>query len=510
MRFVGDLARLNARRFPHKRALSCAGRHMTFAEMNALANRVAHAFVAEGIRAGESVALLANNCLEYLPLYLGIAKAGAVAVPLNFRCTPEELAFMLRDSGSSVLLHGPEFAPLAATLAQQLNALRRLVLVTDPSVTSQAGALGGFIAEGRDEEPAIRFDETAPAAILYTSGTTGRPKGAVLSHRAVIETTACIAQGTRVRHDDVALVTVPLFHGGGLMVLTQPHIYVGASAVVMPRFDPAETLQVIAEGNITTFFGVPSQYRVLLNLPGAAEYGRGTLRNAWYGAAPMPLEVLQRALARWPGVGFYQLYGQTETTLVAVLTPEEHTTHLGVTGRELAGSEMRLVDETGADVAEGAVGEVVVRREYGMTGYHSNPEATVQTIRDGWIHTGDLATREHGGYITLVDRMRDVLISGGENIYPRQIEDVYFGHPDILECAVVGQADVQWGEVPVGFAVLRPGAKIDSTALITWGSERLARYKVPRRWHFVAELPKTANGKVRKTVLREQLTSAGA
>lgn len=480
-------------------------RRMTYGELNDEANRVAHALLSLGVRQGEKVALLAVNCPEYLPVYFGVVKVGAVFVSLNFRYAPEEFVYVLGDSEAVVLLHGQEFRPAVQAIRSRLPGLRSVVEIGADPAPSEELSYAALLSRQPASEPSVPVEEDDECGIFYTSGTTGRPKGAVHSHRSLLESTVQIALATRVGAWDVVLVTTPLFHGGGLLVATQPHLYMGARVVILPRFDPAAALETMAREGVTTFFGVPSQYTMLLEVADQGRYDLRSLRAAWYGAAPMPLEVLKRCLAMWPRVGFYQLYGQTETTLITVLGPEEHDAKLGATGRALVGVEMRVVDEAGREVPPDAVGEVVVRREHGMKGYHRQPGETREVIRGGWIHTGDLARVDEDGYITLVDRKRDVIISGGENIYPKEIEEVLYGHPAVLEAAVVGVPDHKWGEVPCAFVVAREGQGVSPDDLTRWCEGRLARYKWPRQWRFVEELPKTANGKVRKNVLRATL-----
>jgi acyl-CoA synthetase (AMP-forming)/AMP-acid ligase II len=499
---VNELSRLNARRFPNKVAIVCNGRSMTFGQVDELANRVANALLAGGVQHGDRVAFLAFNCLEYIPLMFGIVKTGAMCVPLNFRLTADELAHMLTDSGAETLFFGPEFQDMADVLRARLPRMSKFIGIGHDA--GCASSLDSLTRGNVAREPAVAIDEDDGLFVMYTSGTTGRPKGAVQTHRALVEQISQIALVTRVTHHDVALVTIPLFHGGGMCTVALPHLYMGARVVVMPRFDAGASLELIEREGITTFSGVPSQYTMLLDVPNIPRFDTRSLRSAVYGGAPMPIEVLTRALELWPQVKFFQTYGQTETQLVTILDPEEHVTHFGATGREFPGVEMRVVDERGIDVPAGAIGEIIVRRETGMKEYFGNPEQTAETIHDGWIYTGDLARIDEDRYITIVDRKRDVILSGGENIYPKEIEEVLCIHPAVLEAAVVGAADPKWGEVPWAYIVLRSDADADSNHhLEEWCAARLGRYKLPKRWEFVEELPKTANGKIRKTVVRD-------
>lgn len=502
MRLLGDMSRLNARRFPDKTAFICRDEALTFGEADLLANRIANGLMAIGVTPGDRVAILATNGLHYFPISFGSAKSGAVFVTLNFRCTLDELAFMVDDSGSRLLFFSSEFKEAAEELLQRCPTLETIADVDVTFVGAGVAPGAAPFADQPETEPAVALDETAPFDITYTSGTTGRPKGVVLSHRAILSSACQVALGTGLRHEDRALVAVPLFHGGGLTVLGHSHLYLGASLVIMDRYVPAEAMAQMRAHDVTTFFGVATQYAMLLDLPELSTEALPRLRNAWYGAAPMPVELVNRVRAAWPSVELIQIYGQTETTVISVLDSESHATKLGSAGRELPGIEMRVVDDDGVDVPPGSVGEIVVRREFGMSGYFNNPEQTAEVIRGDWVFTGDMARIDEDRFITLVDRKRDVILSGGENIYPKEIEEILYQDDAVMEAAVIGISDPKWGETPLAFVVARRDRTIDLDRLEALCASQLARFKVPRNWLEVEELPRTTNGKVRKNVLR--------
>ncbi|MCC7286556.1 MAG: long-chain-fatty-acid--CoA ligase [Burkholderiaceae bacterium] len=508
MRIVGDISRLNGLRFPRKTALRFGGDSLTFAQADTFANRAANVLREAGVQPGDRVALLSLNRLDYLPLLFATAKCGALCVPLNFRCSVDELAFMLADSQTATLLVGPGFESAGLALSERVPCLKTLLPLAPTAALGARPSLRECMAQAGDEVPQVAVDEEDGVFILYTSGTTGQPKGVVLSHRSIVEGACQTALAAGVRHEDTALVTVPLFHGGGLAVVSMSHLYLGASLVIHEKFDPAESLAAVASEGVTTFFGVPSQLFAVLEHPAMAHAALGPLRALWYGAAPMPPVLFERLQQRLPGIDFVQTYGQTETTLSACLGPEEHRTKPGATGRELPGIEYRVVDDDCRDVPPGGIGEILVRRDTGMLGYYGNPEQTAATIRDGWIHTGDLARIDEDRYITVVDRKRDVILSGGENIYPKEIEDLLLQHPAVAMAAVIGVPDERWGEVPKAFVIRRDGAAAGVAALESWLLQRLARYKRPRHWEFVDALPQTATGKVRKNELRERERAA--
>lgn len=496
MRFLGDIARLNARRFGSETALVFEGQAISFAELDVYSNGIGWQLLEAGVAPGDRVAVLAENCLEFFPLYFGILKIGAVIVPLNYRCVVAEIEQMMRDSSPRILFYTPAFEAQASEVAERIGGVL-LARINSDLLRGDAEPLRPLPAS---------FDERATAAILYTSGTTGAPKGAMLPHRALIECVASAALATGVRHSDRVVVTVPLFHGGGLYVVSHPHLYVGASIVLTARFEPDKVFELIERYHATTFFGVPAQYAMLLDRTPTSGTP-SSLRSAWYGAAPMPVELVKASQTLWPNVGFLQCYGQTETTLNTVLPADEHNSKLGTVGRELPHIEVRVVDETGIECLPGVVGEVIVDKEAGMSGYFNNPEQTAETIRGGWIYTGDLGYFDDDRFLTLVDRKKDMIVSGGENIYSKEIEDVLCACEDVVEAAVVGGRDPKWGEVPVGFVVLSASSSFVTADLEKWCEVRLARYKVPRRWHVVQELPKTATGKIRKQALRQLLNA---
>jgi fatty-acyl-CoA synthase len=494
VRLLGDICRLNARRFANRAAIIFENDALTFQELDDGAHAVAHRLKSIGVKKGDRIAILADNCLEYLPIYFGILKLGAVCVPLNYRCVLEELQHMMRNCGASVLFALPNYSNLAKKLAEQASAAIQLVEIGRHLLNRAPKPL---------EALPTRIDENDVATIMYTSGTTGAPKGAMLSHRCLIESSAGIALATGIRASDRVIVTVPLFHGGGLYVVGHSHLYVGASLIIARKFVPSDLLELMDRHGATTFFGVAVQYAMVLDAMQEKDAQPGRLRNCWYGGSPMPVELVRRSQQLWPAARFQQIYGQTETTAVTVLSAEDHNAKMGSAGREMSHVEMRIVDEDGVDCAPGVVGEVLVDQSAGMLGYYNNPQQTAATIRDGWIHTGDLAFLDEDRFVTIVDRKRDVILSGGENIYPKEIEEVLYTHDSVLEAAVIGVADAKWGEVPIAFVVTRRAGEQVVGALQSWCESQLARYKMPRRWHLVAELPKTTNGKVQKQLLRD-------
>jgi len=350
--------------------------------------------------------------------------------------------------------------------------------------------------------PAVDVDADSPAMIMYTSGTTGFPKGVLYSHASFLGVYHGVVIEGDMRHDDVVMVTMPLFHNGGLNVLLQPALMLGATAVIMAKgFDPDATLEAVARDRVTLTMWVPTMLAMLARR-GIGSHDTSSLKTLWYGSSPIAAPVLAAAREMFDA-GFYQWYGQTETGMNSVLRPEDHAQRSQCTGREMFNAELRIVDGDGRDVPVGGVGEIIsAQRCQGMIGYWKNEEATRATIRDGWIYTGDLARVEGDGYFTVIDRKRDMIISGAENIYPKEIEDLLVTHPAVSEVAVFGIPDDIYGESVAAAVVRKEGHEVDEQEIIAFCATRLASYKKPRRVEFVAELPKNATGKVTKHVLR--------
>ena len=503
METIGDIARLNAKRYPDKIALTMGGEHVTYQRMNQQVNQLAHGLLAMGVEPGDRVALLASNCLEYPVINFAASKCGAVFVPVNFRFKKEELVYVINNSTPKVLFFGPEFLSLVEEARGEFSSPLQLTAISGG--LPERGFAYANLMEGKPTvEPNARVDPDAPCAIMYTSGTTGFPKGVLFSHTAYLGTyTGLVLEGD-LGHEDVTLVSLPLFHNGGLNALLMPTLMVGGQAVVMDTgFDPERILSTVAEQRATLTLWVPTMLAMLINHPTAQKYELSSLRKIWYGSSVISTTVLQAAMDLFQ-TRFYQFYGLTETGMVSVLRPEDHRERSQCTGREMFNAELRIVDEQGRDIRQGEVGEIICAgRPLGMIGYHGMEEATAQTIRDGWIYTGDLARVEGDGYFTVVDRKKDMIISGAENIYPKEVEDVISGHPGVREVAVIGIPDDVYGESVCAVVVRKEGMVVEAQEIIDFCVNRISGYKKPKRVDFMDDFPKTSMGKVMKRVLRE-------
>ena len=507
MRVIGDLSRANARRYPQKIALIHAARTLTYRQLDEQSNQLANALVGMGVGPGDRVALLAFNCLEYAVVTQGVAKAGAMLVPLNFRLVAGELAHVLRDSEPVVIVSEAAFdATLAQTFALLPSQPRVIMLDAPPDRKSALAApqmFDAMLAAQSSAEPGIRVDPTSPCVIVYTSGTTGFPKGVMLAHEAYFRMYMATAIDTGLTRDDIFLMAVPMFHAAGLNLMLHQALFLGATGVVhRGSFDPAVIFALIQQHRISMTVLAPTNVGVMAQHPQRKDFDLSSWTKAFYGSMPMPPPILVAAIREFPQVDFHQLYGSTESGMLSVLTWSDHVEHALSTGREAVLSEMRIVDEQGRDVGVGEIGEIIGRQFSGMLRYWRNEEATQETIRDGWIHTGDRAQRQSDGYFLVVGRSKEMIISGGENIYPIEVEAALNEHPAVREAAVLGIPDPLYGETVCAAISFRPNMHATIEELDQLCRTRLAGYKRPRRYEILDALPRNASDKVQKGELR--------
>jgi acyl-CoA synthetase (AMP-forming)/AMP-acid ligase II len=502
---VGDITRHHARIRPERVAIHFEGQHTTFGELDRRANQVANGLIAEGVRAQARIAYLAKNAPAFFDLWFGAAKADVVLVPVNFRLAPPEVAYVVDDAAAEVLFVGAEFYPLVEKVAHDLKSIRRIVALDGP----HAGwiSYAEWLGAQPTRDPAIAVAREHCAIQMYTSGTTGHPKGAQLSHANLLTLLPGALNQFGDWHDnDVSLVCMPLFHiGGSGWALIG--FYRGIPTVLMRDPDPAAILRLIPEHRITKAFMVPALLLFLMQVPQCQTTDFSSLELICYGASPAPIDLVRNALKVF-GCGLAQVYGLTETTgAITYLPPQDHdernAARLKSCGKAMTGIEIRVVDAEGNDVATGEVGEIVTRSPQNMLGYWNQPEATRRAIRGEWFHTGDAGYLDADGYIYIYDRVKDMIISGGENIYPAEVESALFGHPAVADVAVIGVPDETWGEAVKAMVVRRPGATVTPDELIGFARERIAHYKAPRSVDFVESLPRTPTGKILKRELRK-------
>ncbi|HEX3606734.1 MAG TPA: long-chain fatty acid--CoA ligase [Candidatus Dormibacteraeota bacterium] len=490
---------------PRRSALVFGGEGWDYAEFNRRSNRLAHALRALGVNHGDRVAYLDLNHPDFFLTLFATAKLGAIFVPLNFRLTPPELAFIIGDAGVHTLIHDEAFAPAVDAIRDRLPC-RELVCRTGREGVRQ---LDDLLRDQRDDDLDNQVDVDEVAVIMYTSGTTGRPKGAMLTHANLLWNNINAGLAFDISVDDTTLVCAPLFHIGGLNVTPLIAFMKGAEVVLMRAFEPGAVLELIPRHRVTTMFGVPAMFLFMSQHPAFAGTDLSTIRFLLCGGAPVPEALIRLYGER--GLCFAQGYGLTETAPFVTLVPVDRALDkVGSAGLPPFFTDVILVDDSGREVATGERGEVVVRGPNVMKGYWNRPEATAEAMRDGWFHTGDVATRDEEGYFYIVDRKKDMIISGGENVYPAEVEDCLYQHPAIAEVAVIGCPDERWGETVLAIVVLKPEVEASEQDILDHTQGRLARYKQPRRVMFTEVLPRNPAGKVLKFELRERFVPAAA
>ena len=508
---LGDVLRRTAARTPHKMAICCGCVSWTYAEFDVMCNRLARGLHDRGITTGERVAILARNSHAYAAVRFAVARLGAVLVPVNFMLQEHETAHVLRHSGATFLFTDPGLEALAHRAAALETAVRQISVLPDEDGTPRSGdglRFEELLSSGEvPMQSDIRGDSLAQ--IVYTSGTESLPKGVMLTHDALLwEYAGCIADA-QIAESDLVLHALPLYHCAQLDAFLGPAIYVGASNIITSRPTPDNLLTLLPRHQVTSFFAPPTLWIGLLRSRAFDPQALCNLRKGYYGASIMPVEVLSELLTRLPRIRFWNLYGQTEIAPVAtVLKPEDQLRKAGSAGRAALNVEIRLVDEDGRDVPRGEIGEVVHRSPQLLRGYFKDEERTREAFRGGWFHSGDLARMDSEGYITIVDRKKDVIKTGGENVASREVEEMLYGHPSVSEVAVIGVTHEKWIEAVLAVVVIKQGQSVTEEALLAHCKERLAHFKVPKRVLFVDELPKNPSGKLLKRQLRQVYANA--
>ena len=483
---------------------------ISFADLNEGSNRAANAMAALGVTKGDRVSYLGKNHPLYFEALLGAAKLGAVMTPVNWRLAPPEVAYIVDNCGAEVVFVGEGFAPILSKIADQIPQVKHVIGI------DAADCDGPNYREWRDgysdEAPNVILRAEDDALQLYTSGTTGRPKGAVMTHGSILSSRDASGSEGEMRkwqepvEGDVTLLAMPCFHisGPGTGIGT---MVAGTNSIVLPEYDPTQALDLIENYNISKIFLVPAAIQILLNHPRVGEVDFSRLKYITYGASPIPLELMKQAMEVL-GCGFVQMYGMTETSgTIVALDPEDHvpegSKRMRSVGTPLQGVEIKIIDEEGNELPADTVGEIATRSSKNMRGYWNNDEATRETIdADGWLRTGDAGYLDEDGYLYIHDRVKDMIISGGENVYPAEVENAIYAHPDVADVAVIGVPHEKWGEAVKACVVVKEGKELSESDVIAHSREHIAGYKCPKSVDFIDALPRNPSGKILRRELR--------
>ena len=506
---TGDFLRDSAKRTPHRVALIGRGEHLTYAQFYGQANRLANALIELGLRKAAKVAILSTNCPQYAIAYFAIANTPYVSVHCSTRSIASELVYVLNKTEAEVLLLEHRFVAMIETVLSQLDRPIRLVLLdhaNEPEIQcGDAIHIDQFVRGKPTTDPAVVLEESDALAITLTGGTTGFPKAVLVSHKARCASAVAAAEEFGLTENDIVLASTPLFHTAGLFVWFATAVMLGASVVLPEAWDVVQFMRIVKREKVTAGFLVPSQLNDLITHPEFSAMPLATLTNISYAGAPMGRALSERIRAALPHVAFTENYGQSEACPITIRCERHGVGKRETVGRAASNAEIAVVDQDGSLLPVGQIGDIVTRGDQLFDEYFNDPEETAKafTLPNGWLLTGDVGFLDEDGFLTLVDRSKDILVSGGENIYPAEIENALYEHESVVECAVFGIPDERWGEVPAAHVALRPGASVTEHELIEFCAIKVARFKRPRLIKFVDSLPKTPVGKIQKNELRE-------
>lgn len=504
---LSDLLRRSAKRYPGKTAIICGDVSWTYAEFDEICNRIANSFISEGIGFGDRVAILSKNSHAFIAVRYALARIGAILVPINFMLNAEEVGYILGHSEASVLMVDKEHHTLGAEASKKSSHVKYLVgLPSEKSTETPAGLLSfSELLTGASKAPDISVDQGDLAQLIYTSGTESSPKGAMLTHGAIIwEYVTCLVEA-EIAERDTLLHALPLYHCAQLDAFLGPALYVGATNIITSVPSPDNLLPLMEQHSVNSFFAPPTVWIALLRSALFDTTNLSLLQKGYYGASIMPVEVLREIMRRLPDLRLWNLYGQTEIAPVAtMLKPEDQLRKAGSAGRAGLNIETRIIDDNGDDVEIGEIGEIVHRSPQLMSAYYKDEERTKSAFQGGWFHSGDLAIIDDQGFITVVDRKKDMIKTGGENVSSREVEEALYGLDAISEVAVIGLPDPKWIEAVTAVIVLKDGKNLDADAVTAYSKEHLAGFKIPKRIVFTDSLPKNPSGKILKRDLRER------
>ncbi len=509
-----ELLNITAMIVPDRHAIVFDDRRMTFGELADRVSRLANGLADLGVGAGDRVAVMQVNCNEHIESYFATAKLDAIFVPINFRARSEELSFMLNDSGVKAIILGQRYQDMLRQVKPELTTLEHQITLEAPA--DDFVSYEDLIANSSDEERFPAADGDDVTIIMFTAGTTGTPKGVMLSHNSFSSYILANVEPVDMEVAEKNILTVPLHHIAGVQAVMAA-IYGGRTLVLQRQFDEEGWMKLVQEEQVNRAMMVPTMLKRLMDQPSFGSYDLSSLRVITYGAAPMPLEVIKKAIVEFPDTRFINAFGQTETaSTITMLPPDAHEIRegdpdydqkmkrLGSIGKPLPDVEVRIVDEDGHDVALGENGEIVARGERLMKGYWNREEATRETLRGGWLYTGDLGYWDDEGFIFLSGRAKDFLKRGGEMIAPEEVEQIIMSHPAVDEAAIIGVPDIEWGERVRAIVVRKPGMELTMEEVVEHCRPRMAGFKRPEDVIFIEELPRNPMGKVLKRVLREE------
>jgi acyl-CoA synthetase (AMP-forming)/AMP-acid ligase II len=506
--------------FPQKEAIVCEGKRWTYQEFYDRINHLSHSLKAFGMKKNDKVAILHPNCHSFLEAYYGITQIGAISVPINYRLSPGEIAFILQDSESKILISDPMFQKSVDSIREEIPKIEKIIWTGEGIANKEPCDLNYEKLLQQANSDTIRdvdindINDEDTAQIYYTSGTTGRPKGVMLSHKNVMTHALGTIAEVRLTDSDVWIHVAPLFHLADAWA-TWAVTWIGGTHVLVREFDPKIVLETIEREKVTLTNLIPTMLNLMVNHPDVGKYDYQSLRVLLSGGAPIAPQVVRKIVEIFK-CDYIQTYGMTETSPYLTLSIlKDHLTKLSYedqlrfkskTGREFIGVELKVVNDRGEEIKkdEKEVGEIIVKGDIVTKGYWKLPEETEKSIKDGWLYTGDMAVIDEEGYVTIVDRKKDMILTGGENVYSTEVENVLYMHPAILECGVVGVPDQKWGEAVKGIVVLKPGQKATEQEIIQFCKDRMAHYKAPKSIDFIEALPRTGSGKIHKKGLREK------
>ncbi len=501
---VGQILTLTANKFPERTAILFENKRYTYQEFNERVNRFSQALLQRGLRKGEKVAVLLFNSNHFVEAYFATAKVGGIFTPINFRFAPEEVQYIVNHSDARLFLFGEEFLGLVEGIRSSLREVEVFISVGGQRV-KKALDYETLLRKSKKEEPPAKVFERDVCQLMYTSGTTGRPKGALITHGNILWNLVNAIVGREEREGEVSLVVGPLYHTAALNNHFSIRVALAGTSILVKNFEPKRVMEIIEKEKVNVVSGAPAMFNLLLTLPDIERYDTRSITKCTTGSSILPHETKERLLKLFPNVeGIYDVYGCTEASPnIAILKARDSLRKRECVGPPVPFSEVRIVDEKDRDVSAGGIGELICRGPNIMKGYYKDRKATLEALRGGWLHTGDLAKMDDEGFVYIVDRKKDMIVSGGENIYPREIEEVLYRHPKIQDVAVIGVPDPMWGESVKTFVVLKKGQGMREEEVVEYCKKHLASYKKPKSVEFVESLPRNPSGKVLKTVLRD-------